>query len=304
MVILSLSCIIVGIAVLLIPKRHRFVPQTNGTGPRTTTSPVNSVLLVAPGRLRRSTLWVTAAIGVAGLFSVASNSALPLLVGGGLSVLLIVRQRSQKTRRRQATLLDNWPEVLDDLRIRVGAFGEPLPQATFVSLRRLGPQLTTEVGEAERIWTLTGSYHDALSYLDRSLADLASSSVFDSLKLCSEIGGTDISRRLEDLRQTRDAERLLLHEVQAKLGAVRLARTFVIVVPCAMALVGGLLSGSLHPFLTPLGIGIDSLSGLLILGCWIWSTALMKPPSRFIGAPKVRSRQTGLSALERLVTQP
>ena len=199
----------------------------------------------------------------------------PIAIGPVISL----RLRAQKSHKVAQHAIEDWPEVLEDLRIRVGSLGIALPQAFFLSARKFHHQMRSAVEEAERLWVLGGSFAASLHTLSETLNDAASSSIFETLIMCYEGGGYDIASRIEDLRDAREADRALWGEIRARLGSVKVARIFVIVVPGVMGAIGFLLGGSTLSIYSGLGLVGVTISITCVLGCWFWSSALMKPPN-------------------------
>lgn len=215
----------------------------------------------------------------------------PLALLGPLLGFIIAAPRPKRRAKDRAALIQRWPEVLEDMRIRVGSLGRPLPQSFFESTRSFPGQATEKFRQAERLWILGGSFTVALDHLEASLADAASTAIFQTLRVCASSGSGDIASRLERLRDTREAERALLGEINARLGAVRLARAFIVIVPGAMGGVGYLFAGSLQSFLSAPALAAEAVAALAMVGCWVWSSSLMRPPSMISGTSPGRPFQ-------------
>lgn len=229
-------------------------------------------------------------ITLAGLLaSWALGSTLIAFLGLLLGFVIAVAPLKKKRAKSRSALVQRWPEALEDMRIRVGSLGRPLPQSFFESTRSFSGEATEKFRQAERLWVLGGSFAAALDHLEASLADATSSAIFQTLRVCASSGSGDIAFRLERLRDAREAERALLGEINARLGAVRLARAFIVIVPSAMGGVGYLFAGSLQSFLTAPALAAEVVAALAIIGCWIWSTSLMRPPSVISGISSANS---------------
>jgi hypothetical protein len=230
----------------------------------------------APRRARFASVGVIGlALAVIGVFITGSLAG--ALIGLS-SVALAAVSGQQQLRRHHTKTIDRWPTVLEDIRIQVGTMGTPLPQAFFLATRRhrLIDDAVTE--EAERVWLLGGSFDQALDVIGSQLPDDASQSALLSLMLCFRDGGNDIASRIEDLRAAREADRQLWREMNARLGSVRVARAFVLVVPLVMGVLGYVLGGSnLRDYqgIGAYGLGIATA---VVMLCWVWSSALMAPP--------------------------
>ncbi|MGC8481864.1 MAG: hypothetical protein ACP5PJ_09970, partial [Acidimicrobiales bacterium] len=229
-----------------------------------------------PQRARTASVGVIGlALAVVGIF--ITGSPLGAFIGLASAALALVSGRHQ-LRKDHTKTIECWPTVLEDIRIQVGTMGTPLPQAFFLATRRhrLIDDAVTE--EAERVWLLGGSFDQALDVIGSQLSDDASQSALLSLTLCFRDGGNDIASRIEDLRAAREADRQLWREMNARLGSVRVARAFVLVVPLVMGLLGYLLGGSnLRDYqgIGAIGVGIATA---VVMACWTWSSALMAPP--------------------------
>lgn len=151
---------------------------------------VNPAQLLALQVLSLALIGVLAVL-ITGSISVSCVFA---LAGAALPRLLVNRLR----HRRQADLLDLWPEVVDNLTSGVRA-GLSLPEALAAIGTRGPEQLREPFRRFGSDYRTTGHFSSSLDNLKNALADPVGDRICESLRVAREVGGTDLGRLLATL---------------------------------------------------------------------------------------------------------
>lgn len=151
---------------------------------------------VNPAQLLALQVLSLALIGVLALLITGSISVSCVfaLAGAALPRLLVNRLR----HRRQADLLDLWPEVVDNLTSGVRA-GLSLPEALAAIGTRGPEQLREPFRRFGSDYRTTGHFSSSLDNLKNALADPVGDRICESLRVAREVGGTDLGRLLATL---------------------------------------------------------------------------------------------------------
>lgn len=140
-----------------------------------------------------------AAGGIVTLASVGLGTAISVAVAFGAiaSALPVVYLRA-RVRRRRVELRTLWPDVVDDLASAVRA-GLPLPEA-LVALAERGPlPLRGDMAAFAAEYRATGRFSEALGAWQQRLADPVADRLAATLRLATEVGGSDLGRMLRTL---------------------------------------------------------------------------------------------------------
>ena len=201
----------------------------------------------------------------------------PLLLGGFAATIPLASVRARRSLRR-ARAQEEWPRMLEELRILTGSAGYSIPQALFdVGLR--GPrELRAGFEAAHREWLISTDFGRSVSVLKERLADPTADVACETLLIAHEVGGTDLDARLEALIEDRVQDTQGRKDARARQAGVRFARRFVLLVPVGMALAGMSVGTGRQAYQTPTGqlavvIGI----GMVAL-CWFWAGRIMRIP--------------------------
>lgn len=211
--------------------------------------------------------------GVAGLSGSLIVAAVLAVLAAGLPAALW-RHRARAVRRVAAA---SWPRLLEELRVRVGALGRPIPQALIeVGLR--GPEeLRPAFLAASREWSLTTDFARTVAVLKARLADSTADSVCETLLVAHEVGG-DIDARLAALAEDRRVDQRDRQEAEARQAGAKVARWFVVVVPAGMAFAGLRLGDGAEAFDSPAAQSAAVLAIVMIAACWWWASRIMRLP--------------------------
>ena len=217
------------------------------------------------------------------LTMLATGSWLLASLGGLFGVLLNYLTRQSESSAIHDQLLEGWPNVIDEVRIRVCTLGEAIPHALFSAAQSFGEKASSVFERSRIAWNLTGDFYLVCKQIADELADQRSTAVLQTMVLLHELASTSTESRLKRLREDRSWDLAAAKEANASMAGAIFARRFVLVVPIGMALAGAAIGGGRQSFQTPVGITLSAVALGLLLLCWIWSTHL-------IGLPKVRSR--------------
>ena len=222
---------------------------------------------------------VSALIGVlcAGTVVVLSGSLMVAAVLAALAAgfpAALWRHRARTVRRVAAA---SWPRLLEELRVRVGALGRPIPQALIeVGLR--GPEeLRPAFLAASREWSLTTDFARTVAVLKARLADSTADSVCETLLVAHEVGG-DIDARLAALAEDRRVDQRDRQEADARQAGAKVARWFVVIVPAGMAFAGLSLGDGAESFESAGAQSAAVLAIVMIAACWWWASRIMRLP--------------------------
>ena len=126
---------------------------------------------------------------------------------------------------------------------------------------------------------MSTDFDRTLDVLRSRLADATADAVCETLLIAHEVGGTDIDRRLRALVEDRITDLEGRKDARAEQAAARFARSFVLVVPLGMALVGLSIGTGRDAYATPLGqLGVLVALGL-IAACWVWASTMLRLPA-------------------------
>jgi tight adherence protein B len=199
------------------------------------------------------------------------------MIGAFAATLPVATYRRRRAVRRQRAR-DAWPRMIDEIRILTGSAGRSIPQALF-EVGLSGPDdLRPAFAAAHREWLLSTDFGRTIVVLKEQLADPTADAACETLLIAHDLGGTDLSRRLEDLAADRRADTQGRKDAQARQAGVRFARRFVLVVPIGMAVVGLSVGTGRAAYETPMGQLLVTIAILVIVGCWVWAGHIMRLP--------------------------
>jgi tight adherence protein B len=195
-----------------------------------------------------------------------------LLAAAGPVALWRGRRRAARRAAQEC-----WPGLIEELRVRVGPMGRPVPQGLLeVGLR--GPaELRPAFEAAQREWALSTDFERTVSVLKERLADPTADATCETLLVAHEVGG-DLDARLEALAADRRRDLRDRKEADAKQAGARLARWFVVLVPAGMAVAGLNVGDGRAAYRTPTGQLLVAVGIGLVVGCWWWAGRIMHLP--------------------------
>lgn len=224
-------------------------------------------LSVGVGALATVVCWLVLGVGLPSLFVGIAASGLPTALW-----------RRRATEVRNATM-EAWPRMIEEIRVRVGSTGQPIPQA-LIETGIAGPEaMRGSFLAARRQWTLTTDFPATVSVLKESLADPTADAVCETLLVVHEVGG-ELDARLEALATDRRADLRHRREADARSAGARLARWFVIIVPAGMAFAGLNLGEGRRAYGTPAAQVATVVAIAMVAACWWWAGRIMSTPAQ------------------------
>jgi tight adherence protein B len=220
---------------------------------------------------------VLSCVGAALAWSLFGGVLPPLVVGAATALAPLLSAQARRSRRRELAR-DAWPRLIEEIRIQAVAMGRSIPQALFTVGRRAPVELQPGFVAAEREWLMSTDFERTLDVLKHHLADPAADAVCETLLVAHQVGGTDVDRRLTALAEDRILDLQGRRDARAKQAGARFARTFVLVVPLGMALVGQSIASGRASYSTPGAQVAISLAITMIAACWLWAARLMRLP--------------------------
>lgn len=222
---------------------------------------------------------VSAGVGVTAgaLCLISVGGMIPAVLVGVIAATVpatVWRRRHQATR--DATL-EAWPRMIEEIRVRVGSVGQPIPQALLETGVNGPLPLSRAFAAAQRQWALTTDFEETVRVLKGSLADPTADAVCETLLVIHQVGG-DPDVALEALAADRRSDLHERREADARSAGARLARWFVIVVPAGMAFAGLNLGNGREAFRSGAGQLASAVAISMIVACWWWAGRIMATP--------------------------
>jgi tight adherence protein B len=189
----------------------------------------------------------------------------------------VASARSRRHARLEAAR-DAWPRLLEEIRLQVVTLGRPIPQA-LLEVGSAGPaELRPAFAAAQREWLISTELDRSLQVLKARLADPTADAVCETLLVAHEVGGADVDRRLRDLIDDRVLDLQGRKDARARQAGVRFARSFVVIVPLGMALVGLSIGDGRAAYATASGQLLVLVAFGAMAVCWVWAARLLKLP--------------------------
>lgn len=172
---------------------------------------------------------------------------------------------------------ESWPGIIEEVRVRVGSIGRPIPQALVESGLAAPPEVRPAFVAAQREWALTTDFERTVAVLKDALRDPTADAVCETLLVIQEVGG-DVDARLAALAEDRRTALRDTAEAEARQAGARLARWFVILVPLGMAFAGFNLGDGGNAYRSAGGQAATAVAIALIAACWVWAGRIMHLP--------------------------
>ncbi len=210
-------------------------------------------------------------------FAVFSAPVPGFVMGAICGSLPAMSARSRRVRARAAAQ-DNWPRMIEEIRIQTSALGRSVPQALFDVGRRAPDELQVAFDTAHREWLVSTDFARTLKVLKDLLADPTADMTCETLLIAHELGGGSLDKRLEALSEDRLADVLGRKDARAQQAGVRFARKFVVIVPAGMAFAGMSIGNGRAAYQSAAGqVGVIAGVSMTAL-CWLWAGKLMQLP--------------------------
>ncbi|MGH9183338.1 MAG: type II secretion system F family protein [Acidimicrobiales bacterium] len=208
------------------------------------------------------------------------GGALPPLVAGTFAATFPVAAARAGRERRRAEARDAWPRLIEEIRIQVVTLGRSIPQAVLEVGRRAPAEMGAPFEAARREWLISTDFERTLAVLRRRLADPTADTVCETLLVAHEIGGAQVDRCLVALAEDRIMDLQGRKDARARQAGAAFARSFVLVVPLGMALIGLSIGEGRAAYQTA-SAQVLVLVGLAMVGlCWAWAGRIMRLPDQ------------------------
>jgi tight adherence protein B len=220
---------------------------------------------------------VVAVVAAAAAFAIW-GAWLPAVVVGSVAAAAPLASARSRRRSRRELARQAWPRMIEEIRLQAVSLGRSIPQA-LLTVGRNGPEeMRPAFAAAHREWLISTDFPRTLDVLKGQLADPTADAVCETLLVAYDIGGTDVDQRLRGLIDDRILDLQGRKDARSKQAGVRFARSFVLIVPVGMALVGLAIGDGRAAYRTAGGqLGI--LAAFALMGvCWVWAGQLLKLP--------------------------
>lgn len=218
--------------------------------------------------------------GVALAVFTVFGAIVPAAFAGLFAATFPVAGARHRRVQERSLAADAWPRLLEELRLRTTSLGRSIPQALFEVGRSAPGNMRTGFATAHREWLMSTDFARTLAVLKRELADPTADIVCETLLVAHHIGGADLDRRLAALIEDRTTDTQARKDARAKQAGARFARRFVLAVPFGMALAGMSVGNGRVAFQTPTGQALTILAIAMVVGCWLWSGAILRIPEQ------------------------
>ena len=205
-------------------------------------------------------------------------SPLPAVVSALFAAGSLIGSYRNRRQHRIAVAQDHWPALIEEIRVLLVSSGRSIPQALFEVGARAPIQMRPAFVAAHRTWLLGADLKRALAVLKERLADSTADIVCETLLVASEVGGTDLDRRLAALADDRATDTHARKDARSRQAGARFARQFVLLVPIGMALAGMSVGNGRAAYRTPIGQGLAGTGIALVVACWLWAGRILRLP--------------------------
>lgn len=223
---------------------------------------------------------VVVALIAAGTWWILIGAGVPMLVVAGVAGAVPTTVWRRRHANAATSTMEAWPRMIEEIRVRVGSVGQPIPQALIETGLSAPDPIRASFVSAQRHWTLTTDFESTVAMLKDSLADPTADAVCETLLVIQQVGG-DPDTRLETLAVDRRADLRERREADARSAGARLARWFVVIVPAGMAFAGLNLGDGQVAYSSAGGQIATIIAIAMVIACWWWAGHIMAtPPQR------------------------
>lgn len=199
-------------------------------------------------------------------------------VVGLVAAAIPVSSARSRRRARRHLARENWPRMIEEIRLQAVTLGRSIPQA-LLSVGLNGPEeMRPAFAAAQREWLISTDFDRTLNVLKGQLADPTADAVCETLLIAHDVGGTDVDHRLRALIDDRTDDLQGRKDARSKQAGVRFARYFVLIVPLGMALVGLSIGDGRQAYGSARGQLMILIAFALIGVCWVWAAQLLRLP--------------------------
>jgi tight adherence protein B len=209
----------------------------------------------------------------------------PLAIGAAVGSVPVLAARARRDRRR-ALAREAWPRLIEEIRIKTTTLGRSIPQALFEVGRGAPEEMRDAFELARREWLLSTDFDRTLDVLRGRLADTTADTVCETLLVAHQIGGNDVDRCLSALIDDRIMDQQGRKDARSRQAGARFARSFTLVVPLFMALIGMSIGTGRSAYDSPTGQVLVLVAIALMGVCWLWAGRIMRLPEEqrvFVG---------------------
>lgn len=203
---------------------------------------------------------------------------LPAMVAALSAAVTPIGLFRNRRRARLDLAREEWPRLIEEIRLRATTLGQSVPQALFDAGRNAPAELRDAFDAAQREWLISTDFGRTLEVAKRRLADPCADMVCETLLIAHELGGSDLGPRLSALAEDRQLDVTSRKDARSKQSGVRFARRFVLVVPVGMAAAGSLIGTGRRAYGTPLGQLLVLVAMALLAACWVWAGTFLRLP--------------------------
>jgi tight adherence protein B len=219
-------------------------------------------------------------------WAVVGGVVAPFAAGLVASTGPILVERGRR-ERRMAVAREAWPRLIEELRLKASTAGRSLPQALFDAATSAPMELRHAFERARREWLLSTDFERTLALLRDELRDPTADVVCETLLVAQQVGGGEVDRVLAALVEDRIADLHGRKDAVSRQAGARFARSFTLVVPAGMALVGMSMGQGRQAYAGSMGQALVVAAIGLTVACWWWAGRIMKLPGEdrvFLGA--------------------
>jgi tight adherence protein B len=238
-----------------------------------------------------SVIGLLTAVGAGIGWAVFGGVLPPLAVGIAVGAAPLLGARARRERRR-ALAREAWPRLIEEIRIMTTTLGRSIPQALFDVGRRAPEEMRPAFDMARREWLLSTDFDRTLDVLRARLADATADTVCETLLVAQEIGGNDVDRCLVALADDRIMDLQGRKDAASRQAGARFARSFTLVVPLGMALIGMSIGEGRRAYASSTGQLLVLVAIALMALCWTWAGRIMRLPDEqrvFLGTDAERA---------------
>jgi tight adherence protein B len=214
----------------------------------------------------------------------------PLAAAAAVGGAPVLAARARRERSR-ALARDAWPRLIEELRIMTTTLGRSIPQALFDVGRRAPDEMRPAFELARREWLLSTDFERALDVLRSHLADATADTICETLLVAHEIGGNDVDRCLAALIDDRVMDLQGRKDAAARQAGARFARSFTLIVPLGMAVIGMSIGEGRRAYGSSTGQLLVLVAIALMAMCWSWAGRIMRLPDEqrvFVGSGDIQ----------------
>jgi tight adherence protein B len=220
---------------------------------------------------------VLVVFGTAVGWSVFGGLLPPVAIGAAVGSVPVLAARARRERRR-ALASEAWPRLIEEIRIKTTTLGRSIPQALFEVGRGAPEEMRNAFELARREWLLSTDFERTLDMLRGRLADTTADTVCETLLVAHQIGGNDVDRCLSALIDDRIMDQQGRKDARSRQAGARFARSFTLVVPLFMALIGMSIGTGRSAYDSPTGQVLVLLAIGLMGLCWLWAGRILRLP--------------------------